>query len=100
MTSPVPIGRRSIHVALDAEVSIRRAGEKPRIAQLRDLSSHGCSIELVAKVNLDEIVWVKFAGIEARQAFVCWVKEYTCGIEFDTPLQPAVMDMLAKRLEG
>ena len=100
MTSPAPTGRRSIRVALDAEVSIRRAAEKFRIAQLRDLSSHGCSVELVARVNLGEIVWIKFRGIEARQGFVSWVKEYVCGIEFDTPLHPAVMDMLAKQLGG
>ena len=100
LSSPAPITRRSIRVALEAEVSIRRAAEKPRTAQLRDLSSHGCSVELASKVNLDEIVWVKFPGIEARRGFVCWVKEYTCGIEFDPPLHPAVMDMLSKQLGG
>jgi hypothetical protein len=100
LSSPAPITRRSIRVALEAEVSIRRAAEKPRTAQLRDLSSHGCSVELASKVNLDEIVWVKLPGIEARQGFVCWIKEYTCGIEFDAPLHPAVMDMLAMRLGG
>ena len=100
MTSPVCIGRQSIRVALDAEVSIRRAAEKPRIAQLRDLSSHGCSVELVARVNLNEIVWIKLPGIEARQGFVSWTKEYLCGVEFDAPLHAAVMDMLGKRLGG
>ncbi|GAC1573835.1 MAG: hypothetical protein NVS3B5_03720 [Sphingomicrobium sp.] len=89
-----------MRVALDAKVSIRRAAEKYRVAQLRDLSSHGCSVELAARVNLDEIVWIKLPGIEARQGFVCWVREYTCGIDFDTPLHPAVMDMLVARFGG
>jgi len=95
-----PVPRQAIRIAIDAEVGIRRASEKIRMAQLRDLSTHGCSIELLARVNLNEIVWVKFPGIEAVQGFVCWVNEYLCGIEFQTPLHPAVTDMLAKRLGG
>ena len=98
--SPHSGPRRSIRVALDAEVSIRRVAENYRPAQLRDLSSHGCSVVLIARVNLDETVWIKLPGIEARQGFVCWVQEYTCGIEFDAPLHSAVMDMLAQRLGG
>ncbi len=100
MTDGASTPRKSIRIALDAEVGIRRASEKIRMAQLRDLSTHGCSVELVAKVNLDEIIWVKFSGIEALQGSVCWVKEYICGIEFDMPLHPAVTDMLARRLGG
>ena len=96
----LPVPRKAIRIALDAEVGIRRASEKLRAAQLRDLSTHGCSVELLARVNLNEIVWVKLPGIEALQGFVCWVDEYICGIEFDSPLHPAVTDMLAKRLGG
>lgn len=92
--------RRAIRIGLDAQVSIRRAAEHYRTAQLKDLSSHGCSVELAARVNLDETVWIKLSGMEARQGLVCWVKDYTCGIDFDAPLHPAVMDMLALRLGG
>ena len=98
MTAHSEVPRRSIRVALDARVSIRRSAEQYRVTELRDLSSHGCSVELVASVNLDEIVWIKLPGMEARQGLVCWVKDYTCGIEFDAPLHSSVMDMLAKRL--
>ena len=52
----------------------------------------------MTRVSLDETVWIKLPGMEARQGLVCWVKDYTCGIEFDAPLHPSVMDMLAKRL--
>ena len=74
--------------------------EKYRTAQLRDLSSHGCSVELVYRVNLGEIIWVKASGMDALEGTVSWIKGYTCGIKFETPLHPAVMDMLAKRLEA
>ena len=66
--------------------------------RLKDLSSHGCSLETVDRLALDEVVWVKFPGLEALQGFVCWEKNFTCGIEFSAPLHPAVMDMLAQKL--
>jgi hypothetical protein len=100
LTANSEVPRRAVRIALDAKVSIRRAAEQYRVADLRDLSSHGCSVELMARVNLDETVWIKLPGMEARQGLVSWVKDYTCGIEFDAPLHPSVMDMLAKRLGG
>ena len=30
--------------------------------------------------------------------FVCWEKDFTCGIEFDTPFHGAVLDMLISRM--
>jgi hypothetical protein len=100
LAMPSELPRRSIRVALGAEVGIRRANEKYRMAQLRNLSSHGCSVELVTKVNLNETLWVKLPSVAALQGLVCWIKDYTCGIEFDTPLHPAVSDMLTARLRG
>jgi hypothetical protein len=94
----LPTTRRSIRVAIDAEVGVRRAMQRYYPMRLKDLSSHGCSLETVNRLALDEIVWVKFPGLEALEAFVCWEKDFTCGIKFDNPLHPAVMDMLAKQL--
>lgn len=71
-----------------------------RLVLLRDLSLQGCSIELVDRVTIREILWVRFPGIEARQGVVSWEKDFSCGIEFDTPFHPAVMDMLVTRLTG
>ena len=94
----LPTARRSIRVALDAEVGVRRAMQKYYPMRLRDLSSHGCSIETVNRLALDEVLWVKLPGLEALEGFVCWEKDFICGIEFKMPLHAAVMDMLAERL--
>jgi len=49
-------------------------------------------------MKVHEVLWVKFPGIEARQGFVCWEKDFACGIEFDTPFHPAVMDIIVARI--
>lgn len=97
MTQPTSC-RRTIRVSLNATVGLRRSMGPYCPAKLKDLSSHGCSVDLVDRVKLDEVLWVKFPGIEARQGMVCWESEYTCGIEFEMPFHPAVMDMLAAKL--
>lgn len=66
--------------------------------RLRDLSSHGCSVELVDRVQVHEVLWVKFPDIEARRGVVRWEKDYTCGIEFDAPFHPAVIDVIVIRM--
>lgn len=92
--------RRTVRIGFETEVGIRRAAEAYRLAVLNDLSSHGCSLDLVATVSLDETVWIKLPGLEARQGLVCWVSEYCCGIEFDLPLHQAVFDLLIAKLEA
>jgi hypothetical protein len=67
--------------------------------QLRDLSLHGCSIELVNRVHVGEQLWIKLPGIESIGCFVCWEKEFTAGVDFVAPLHPAVFAMLRQRLE-
>ena len=47
---------------------------------------------------LDEIVWVKFEGLEALEAMVCWVDGFAAGLEFQRPVHPAVFDVLLQRL--
>lgn len=48
--------------------------------------------------NLDEIVWVKFEGLEALEAMVCWVRGFEVGLEFEKPIHSAVFDLLLSKL--
>jgi hypothetical protein len=41
---------------------------------------------------------LKFDGLEAIEAEVCWVEGFVAGLQFDKPIHPAVFDLLLHRL--
>ena len=71
--------RQSVRVRLDAEVRLRRAVDRPHEVKLRDLSTHGCSVDLVNRVQAGDRLWVKLPGLESIEGFVCWAKEFHAG---------------------
>ncbi len=81
-----------------AEVSLRRSGQNNYRANVHDVSQNGCKVEFVERPMLDETVWVKFEGLEALEAIVCWVDEFAVGLEFQRPVHPAVFEVLLERL--
>lgn len=93
-----PTPRKSARVGLAAEVSLRRSGQTNYRASVHDVSQEGCKVEFVERPMLDEIVWVKFEGLEAMEAMVCWVEGFAAGLEFQRPVHPAVFDILLARL--
>jgi len=93
-----PSPRKSARIGLAAEVSLRRSGQHNYRANVYDVSEHGCKVEFVERPALDEIVWVKFEGLEALEANVCWVDEFAVGLEFQRPVHPAVFEVLLERL--
>ena len=94
--SPTP--RRSARTGLAAEVSLRRSGQHNYRANVFDVSQHGCKVEFIERPALDEVVWVKFAGLEALEGAVCWVDDFAVGVEFARPVHPAVFEVLLERL--
>ena len=85
-------------MGLDAELSLRRSGQTNYRANVHDVSQEGCKVEFVERPMLDEIVWVKFEGLEALEAMVCWVEGFAAGLEFQRPVHPAVFNLLLQRL--
>ncbi len=83
---------------MSAEVDLRRAAQNKYRVHIYDLSPHGCKVEFVERPRLEETVWVKFDGLEALEARVCWVEGVAVGVEFQRPLHPAVFDVLVSRL--
>lgn len=94
--SPTP--RKSQRVHLSAEIMLRRAGQNNYRVRIFDASLHGCKAEFVERPKLDEQVWVKFEGLEALEAMVCWVRGFEVGLEFGNPIHPAVFDMQVSKL--
>ena len=97
-SKPTATPRKSPRVGLAAEVSLRRSGQKTYRANVHDVSQDGCKVEFVERPMLDELVWVKFEGLEALEAMVCWVEGFSVGLEFQRPVHPAVFEVLLQRL--
>ncbi|HVM22659.1 MAG TPA: PilZ domain-containing protein [Sphingomicrobium sp.] len=90
--------RRSERVELTAEVSLRRLGKFNYRVRVFDVSPHGCKVELVEMPRLEEHVLVRFEGLEALEAEVCWIEGMTAGLRFEKPIHPAVFALLLERL--
>jgi len=90
--------RRSERVPLSAEVALRRSGQLNFRTSVFDLSPHGCRIQFVERPSLEERVWVKFDGLEAIEAQVCWVDGLKAGLAFAIPIHAAVFEQLVARL--
>ncbi|MGH6707165.1 MAG: PilZ domain-containing protein [Sphingomicrobium sp.] len=88
-----------MRVSLDAEVSLRRPGKSNYRVRVYDASPHGCRVEFVERPTLAERAWIKFDGLEPLEAIICWVKGFATGVQFATPIHPAVFDELMARLK-
>lgn len=90
--------RRSERVMLDALVSLRRSGQLNYRVRVFNASLHGCLIEFIERPEVDELLWVKFEGMQAIEAEVCWIDGFIAGVNFAAPIHPAVFDQLIARL--
>lgn len=107
MTRPVDSGippnlpprpRKSLRVAITAEVTLRRSARSGYRVKIIDVSVHGCRAEFVDRPKLDELVWIKFDDLQSIGATVCWVRGFEVGLEFERPIHPAVLEMIVQRL--
>lgn len=89
--------RRSARIELSAEIKLRRAGQSGYRVKIHDISPDGCRAAFVERPKLDERVWVKFQGMDALEAIVCWVRDLEVGLEFENSIHPAVFDLLVAR---
>ena len=91
--------RRNARLELQAELQLRRSGQRHYRVNVHDASPEGCRLEFVERPRLDETVWVKFDGMDSIEAHVCWVRGQDVGVEFVRPIYPAVFDALVGRLK-
>lgn len=90
--------RNASRVNVTAQVGLKLMGRNTFRVRIFDLSTDGCKVELVERPSLGDQMLVKFDGIEAMEAQVCWVEGHTAGVKFKNPIHPAVLDMIVKRL--
>jgi hypothetical protein len=88
--------RKSARTALKIAVEVRQPGNPKYRVFVHDLSPHGCKLDLVERPTLNQSILIKFAGLQALEAIVCWLDGFTAGVELKTPLHPAVFLMLVE----
>ena len=94
------LSRRSERIELTAEVTLRSPGKPSYRARVLDLSLHGCRLDLIDRPDLDDLVWIKFVGLEALEGKVCWIAGFKAGVRYTNPIHPAVFDLLLARFRG
>lgn len=90
--------RQHERIALDATVGLRRSGQLAYNVRANDVSPSGCQVEFVERPSVSERLWVKFAGLDAIEATVCWVDGFHGGVEFNRTISAPVFELLLARL--
>ena len=98
-TEKAYLTRRSARIALGGQVSLRRLGQNNYRVRVNDLSPEGCKVDLVERPRVGEHVLIKFDGLEALDAEVCWVDGFVAGLRFQKPIHGSVFDILLERLK-
>jgi hypothetical protein len=90
--------RAAKRVSVDAEVMLRRLGQNNYRVRLYDLSPEGCRVELIERPREGEHLLIRFEGVEALDAEVCWVNDFVAGLHFEKSFHPAVFELMVERL--
>lgn len=87
---PLDERRRHDRVPVAIEVLMRQRGFHAVAARLIDFSSFGCQLEGPALFRNDAQIWVRLPGLESLPVNLAWRRGPRLGLEFITPLHPAV----------
>jgi hypothetical protein len=101
VTEHVPSGdeRRSAErIAVQSAVTVRRIGGFNFEVSLNDISSSGCSVEMLEASEVGDTVIARFPELEPLGSRICWTRGRTTGVEFFNRIHPAVLDLLVSRL--
>lgn len=85
-------------LAVESQVMLRRRGRKAYQGRLFDLSPAGCKVECVERPRPGELMWAKFAGLDAVEAEVRWVDGFRAGLKFARSFHPAMFDFVVAKL--
>ena len=68
--------------------------------RLRDISQHGCSLELVNRIPVGGRLWLRIPDLSPIAGVIRWEKHFLAGVDFETPLHPSVLDWLVRSQRG
>lgn len=82
------------HRILVSRASVRKHGDKPAEATLRDLSVYGCRLACAAEHDEGERLWLRLHGSLPIAATVVWNDDGQLGCRFDAPIERSLMRSL------
>lgn len=91
--------RREKRRAVRGFVGFRQPGERKYPASILDLSVTGCRVEFTKLVEAGQQVWIGLPGIENIHSTVRWSDGWIVGVEFNRPLHPSVLELVAGRID-
>ena len=93
---PASVEQRSEprHRILVSRATVRKHGEPPVEATLRDLSIYGCRLRCAAELASGERLWLRLHGSMPVSATVIWNDGETMGCRFDAPIERGLMRAL------
>lgn len=90
LDNPQDERRRHDRAPVGIEVLMRERGRNAVAARLIDFNSFGCQLEGPVLFRSDAQIWVRLPGLESLPVNLAWKCGPRMGLEFITPLHPAV----------
>ncbi len=88
---------RPTRKTISVVVEMRQSGLEFKKARFVDLSAAGFRIDTPSLLSLNETLRVRFPGMAALNARICWSKGSQYGCRFENPLYPAVWEHLVQQ---
>lgn len=94
--APALVEHRSAprHHVVVTHATVRRQGDAPTDAYLRDLSIYGCRIESSLRPEVSDRLWLRFQGSMPIAATVVWSDNDFTGCRFDEAIPRSLVRAL------
>ena len=82
------------HRIIVTRATLRKQGDEPSEATLRDLSVYGCRLACASEHDVGDRLWLRLKGSMPVPATVIWNDGDHIGCRFDEPIERALMRSL------
>ncbi len=89
--------RRCGRAAVAMTADLRNSIHPYHPVVVEDLSTHGVRLSTWAKLDKGDRALIRLPSLQGVPATMVWSEDHHFGFRFETPLHPAVLDMLLAR---
>ena len=89
--------RSGLRLEVEIEVTLSGSSVGRKKVELRDISVSGCRIACVSNYPAGTTVIVNLPGLSPLGAQVRWSDLAFCGLRFNAPMHPLVVDRIMRR---
>jgi hypothetical protein len=90
-------GRSSHRKKVDLVAYVRTSSDQIHEGEVHDLSEDGCKISGLQVLDPGREIWLKVFGITPRLARIVWSEPGAAGCKFVSPIDPLLVEELARR---